>query len=295
MVTASTAAATDKRATVLLFRERLLQAMERSAINRSELARRIGVDRSTLSQILSTESVRLPRADTVAAMAATLQVSLDWLLGLTDGNQLGADILERAPEISPRRRTPEDENLRRWYAEASGYKIRYVPTSLPDPLKIPEVIDHEYRESATLSPDQAMRRSMDRLDYARHPETDIEICTSIQTLRGFVLGQGIWEDLPIAIRLRQLTHIADLIDELYPSVRWYLFDGRSDYAVPVTIFGPKRAALYVGNMYLVFTTTEHVRVLTRRFDDLIRRAVIQAHEVPAFVRRQVHELQAGGQ
>ena len=288
------AGTTDKRFTVQLFRERLEQAMDRAGTTRAGLARRIGVDRSTLSQILSPESVRLPRADTVAAMAAALQVSLDWLLGLTEGNQLGADILERAPEISPRRRAPEDENLRRWYTESSGYKIRLVPTNLPDPLKTNEVVEHEYREAQGLSAEQAMRRSLDRLDYARQPETDIEICTSIQMLRGFVLGQGIWEDLPRDVRIRQLVHIADLTDELYPSMRWYLYDGRHEYAVPVTIFGPKRAALYVGNMYLVFTTTEHIRVLTRRFDDLIRRAVIQAHEVPAFVRRQIAELEGQG-
>src|SRR3546814_10744685 len=94
----------DKRFTVQLFRERLEQAMDRAGTSRAELARRIGVDRSTLSQILSRESVRLPRADTVAALAGTLQVSLDWLLGLSESNQLGADILERAPEISPRDR-----------------------------------------------------------------------------------------------------------------------------------------------------------------------------------------------
>ena len=272
----------DKRLTVQLFRERLEQAMERTGTTRAGLARRIGVDRSTLSQILSPESVRLPRADTVAAMAGALQVSLDWLLGLSEGNQLGADILERAPEISPRRRAPEDENLRRWYAEAAGYKIRLVPTNLPDPLKIPEVVAYEYRETQGLSAEQAMRRSLDRLDYARQPETDIEICTSVQMLRGFALAD---------VRARQLVHIADLIDELYPSVRWYLYDGRNEYAVPVTVFGPKRAALYVGNMYLVFTTTEHIRVLTRRFDDLIRRAVVQAHEIPGFVRRLVEQLE----
>src|SRR3546814_10495244 len=78
-------------------------------------------------------------------------------------------------------------------------------------------------------------------------------------IRGFGLGQGIWEELDREVRIRQLTHVADLIDELYPSVRWYFYDGRAEYAVPVTIFGPKRAALYVGNMYLVFTTTEHIR------------------------------------
>src|SRR3546814_5899986 len=145
-------------------------------------------------------------------MAGTLQVSLDWLLGLSESNQLGADILERAPEISPRRRAPEDEDLRRWYAEASGYKIRYVPTNLPDPLKIPEVVEHEYREAQGLTPDQAMLRSLDRLDYARQPETDIESCTPIQMRRGFVLGQGIWEELDREVRIRQLTHVADLIE-----------------------------------------------------------------------------------
>src|SRR3546814_15089580 len=90
------------------------------------------------------------------------------------------------------RRAPEDEDLRRWYAEASGYKIRYVPTNLPDPLKIPEEVEHEYREAQGLTPAQAMRRSLDRLDYARHPETDNENCTSNQMIRAFLLGLGIW-------------------------------------------------------------------------------------------------------
>ena len=83
----------DKRFTVQLFRERLEQAIDRAGVTRAGLARRIGVDRSTLSQVLSQESVRLPRADTVAAIASALQVSLDWLLGLSESNQLGADIL----------------------------------------------------------------------------------------------------------------------------------------------------------------------------------------------------------
>src|SRR3546814_11175060 len=103
------------------------------------------------------------------------------------------------------RRAPEDEDLRRWYAEASGYKIRYVPTNLPDPLKIPEVVEHEYREAQGLTPDQATRRSPDRLDYARQPETDIEICTPIPMICGLVLGQGIWEDPDRAVGLRHHT------------------------------------------------------------------------------------------
>lgn len=283
----------DKRDVARLFRERLETAMERAGLSRSAVARRIGVDRSTLSQILSDDGVRLPRADTVAALAVTLQVSLDWLLGLAEEGQFTADIMERSPEISPHSRTEVDENLLRWHAEATGYKIRYIPSGLPDQVKLPEISAFEYLETGAITADQAIRRSRDRLEYVRQPETDVEICTSVQSLRDFAEGTGVWRDLPLEIRRRQLTHIADLIDELYPSVRWYLFDGARDYAIPVTIFGPKRAAIYAGNMYIVFTTTEHIRVLTRRFDDLIRHAVVHAHEIPAFARTLIERVDEG--
>ena len=264
--------------------------MERAGLSRAGLARRIGVDRSTLSQILSSDSDRLPRADTVAALAVALHVSLDWLLGLAEEGQFAADIMERLPEISPRSRTPVDENLLQWHAEAVGYKIRYVPTNLPDQVKTSDVIAFEYRETGTQTADQAIQRAQDRLDYVRQPETDVEICTSLQLLRDFAEGNGIWRDLPPDTRRRQLLHIRDLIAELYPRVRWYLYDGAIDYAIPVTIFGPKRAAIYAGNMYIVFSTTDHIRAMTRRFDDLIRKAVVHAHEVSEFARLLVDRL-----
>ena len=64
-------------------------------------------------------------------------------------------------------------------------------------------------------------------------------------------------------------------DELYPTFRWYLFDGSRRYAAPVTVFGPLRAALYLGQLYLVLTSAEHVRTLSRHFDVLIRNAEVQ--------------------
>ena len=84
-----------------------------------------------------------------------------------------------------------------------------------------------------------------------------------------------------------------LVEELYPTLRWFLYDGLKRYSVPVTIFGPQRAAVYVGQMYLVFNTTEHIRVLTRHFDGLIRAAVVQPPDVPAFLRSLLTELEAG--
>jgi hypothetical protein len=81
-----------------------------------------------------------------------------------------------------------------------------------------------------------------------------------------------------------------LVDELYPTFRWFLFDGRQRYASPYTVFGPKRAAIYMGNMFFVFNSTEHIRVLTRHFDDLIRAAVVQPPDVKIHLGKLLTEL-----
>jgi len=44
------------------------------------------------------------------------------------------------------------------------------------------------------------------------------------------------------------------------------------------------AAIYVGEMYIVLNATEHIRSLTRHFDNLIRNAVVGPSESAAFLR-----------
>ena len=98
--------------------------------------------------------------------------------------------------------------------------------------------------------------------------------------RGFALGEGIWKGLSLDARVQQIGRLIALHDELYPSLRMFFYDGRTHYSVPYTVFGPVRAAVYVGQMYFVFNTKEHIRVLTRHFDDLVRAAVVQANDTP---------------
>jgi transcriptional regulator with XRE-family HTH domain len=74
----------DKRIRSEHFRDRLWTAMLRSGLTQSGLARAILVDRSTVSQLLSDTTVRLPNAQVIAACATVLNVSADWLLSLSD-------------------------------------------------------------------------------------------------------------------------------------------------------------------------------------------------------------------
>ena len=134
----------NKREIVAVFRANLQEALLQRGLNQSQLSRSTGVDRSTLSQLLSADNLRMPRADTVTALARALQVSSDWLLGLSQDSRFGAEILRQSLEVAPHEPSPADDNLKRWYAEAAGLKIRYVPSHLPDLFKTDRVIEYEY-------------------------------------------------------------------------------------------------------------------------------------------------------
>jgi transcriptional regulator with XRE-family HTH domain len=282
----------DRRRTVETFRERLTQVIERSGLSRSAFAAKAGLDRSTLSQLLTSANDRLPRAETIAAIAEQQQVSTDWLLGLVQEEKIGTNILSEAPEIARGASSYSDERLARWRAEAVGYKIRYVPASLPDLLKSEEIISYEYMRQGSAMPAIRLEQAESRLAYSRRPETDLEVCSSLQSIEGFARGQGIWEKLPVASRKLQLSWMIALVDELYPTLRWFLYDGLAHYSAPITIFGPTRAAVYIGNMYFVFNSTEHIRALAQHFDNLIRGAIVQPPEVPQLLKRLLQELEA---
>ena len=274
----------DRRNFARQFRQRLTLAMDSAKVSRAALARAVSIDRSTLSQLLSDDTDRLPRADTVAAIASVLQISLDWLLGLTNEAKLGADIVPESLEFAPSPHTPIDERLGQWYEEAVGYKIRYVPTTLPDLAKTDSVLKHEYRDFAVKSAEQAIAASQRKLAFTRIPETDMEICAPVQAMTEFAFGNGLWAELSAHARLAQLDRLISLVEELYPTLRLYLFDELTHYSAPYTIFGPKRVALYAGQMYFVFNTSEHIRVLTRHFDDLVRAAVVTSAEMGGYLR-----------
>ena len=274
----------DRRDVSRVFRARLTDAMERAGVSRAALARRVGIDRSTLTQLLSTDVDRLPRADTVAAIAAELKVSLDWLLGLSQVDKLGADILHESLQVAPSSQEPVDEQIIEWFEEASGTKVRSVPASLPDFSKTGEVLRHEYRLFSARSLDRALIEARDKLAQLRLSDTDMEICMPLHGIEDFVEGGGIWRDLTAPARSRQIERLLEVVEELYPRLRVYLFDGLTHYSVPYTIFGRRRVALYAGQIFLVFNTAEHISVLNRHFDDLIRAAAVNSTEIGSFLR-----------
>lgn len=282
----------DKRVRADLFRKRLSQAMDDHDMTQAGLARAIGVDRSTISQLLKGTGARLPNAQVVGECAAALGVSADWLLSLTDRPENTADILANALSVTKAPRALVDEQIFAWHQEAVGYKIRHVPAGLPDMLKIDEMLAWEYEPHLGRTTEQAINASRDRLSWMRQSQSDYEIALPMHELAAFARGEGYYAGLPRAIRAQQLDHFATLSGQLYPRLRLYLFDARRLYSSPITVFGPLLAVLYLGRNYLAFRDRERVTSFTEHFDDLVRQADVTARQIPDHVEMLKAEIAA---
>ena len=264
---------TDKRELAAVFRERLGLLMARRGEPPSRFAGRVGLDRSALSHFLDAASTRMPRAEALCDIARSEGVTTDGLLGLT---QSASDAAAIAPalEIEQTDNGRGETLLATWHQQAVGYKIRYVPGTIPDLLRTEAVLAYEFGSPETAKAAAKADQGRRLLAYTRRPETDMEVCMPLQTLEQLARGSGIWSGLADSDRRDQLRHMARLTEELYPTFRLFLYDARSRFSPPYTVFGPQRAALYLGSLYLVVNSVEHIRALTRHFDMLIRAATI---------------------
>lgn len=251
----------DKRDLARLFRGRIKSVLDSEEHSVAQFLRDTGIDRSALSQFLNPGIDRLPRAEALRNIASARGISIDWLLGLENAKE-GRREITQSPLIEP----AGDDGTRTidaWRAEAAGLKLRYVPAQLPDIISLPAL-----GEVPLASPDETL------LGEAQLQDTDIEIAMPLQTLQDLSAGSGLWSEVPSALRHRQLAHMAHLTQNHYPTLRLHLFDARSVFAAPFTVFGKGRVALFLGESYLVITETEQIRGFIRIFDSLVRRSLI---------------------
>lgn len=265
----------DKRALAAAFRERLKSLLGEERGGVAAFLRDTGVDRSALSQFLDASVDRLPRAETLRRIAEARGVTADWLLSLSNapsGRQEVAPSVQIESAEAPGGGSP----IEAWRREAAGMKLRTVPSGLPDMLGLADDPADQTRADAA---DPLAGVAERVLDGFRLGEMDVEIAMALQTLEDFAEGAGIWRGTDPGPRRRRLTHMAATCAEVYPTLRLHLFDGRTTFAAPFTVFGRIRAALYLGDAYLVVTSTEQVAALTRLFDSLVRRAVVGPERV----------------
>lgn len=265
------------------FRLKLESLVARSGLTASGFARGAGIDRSTLSQLLDGRADRLPRAETLVAIAGFSRVSIDWLLGLSRSEQVGADIIEAVLQVRGDGRD-QLEPFVDWMKEARGMRVKTVPVTYPDFLKTDEVLRFEYAASLAVDADRSIEIARTRLAVCREPDTELEAAFPMQNLELLATGAGVWTGLPPRLRREALVALRDVCNQLYPGLRIYLFDALRSTSVPFSVFGTQRAAIYIGHRYLVFNAIEHIRLFSQRFDEIIRAAVVLPHALADHVQ-----------
>jgi transcriptional regulator with XRE-family HTH domain len=275
----------DKRDRAALFRDRLAQAMADRGQSQSGLARAVGIDRSTVSQLLSGSGARLPNAQVVAECASALGVSADWLLGLTERPERIADLLAASLLMTEAPRALIDDTIFAWHREAAGYKIRHVPATLPDMLKTRALMRWEYEPQLGRTADQAIGASEDRLAWMRNARSDYEIAIPRHEIEALARAEGYYRGLAPALRREQIDRLSALYRQLYPSLRIYTYDARRVFSAPITVFGPLLAVIYLGRNYLAFRDTTRVDAIAAHFDWLVREADIGARDFPQLLAR----------
>jgi len=275
----------NERVTLLeRFRERLTDLRVEKNLSQAEFARQAGIDRSTMSQLLSSRNRRLPRVETLVAMSQATGASVDWLLGLSSEGQSTADIVPEELAVRRGALSDLDELIVGWFKTSRGMKVRYLPASLPDLLKNESTIRFETSRFATVYTEQKIATSRAPLDMARTPGTDVECCNSIQAIRSFARGEDVWAGLAAEDRRRQLDTMTELCEELYPTFRWFLYDARQRFSSATTIFGMDRVLLYLGQMYIVLNQYDQIVAFIEQFDDLVKAAEVQPPDVPDLLR-----------
>ena len=259
--------------------------MDRAGVSRSALARATGVDRSTIGQLLARGETRLPNVQLAADAAAHLDISADWLLGLTDRPETPGDLIAAAMSLGDATRFSADEKILEWHREAAGYKIRHVPATLPDMLKTEAMLLWEYEAHLGKTSEQAIQAMRDNTDWLNVGTSDYEIAVPLHEMAAMAEGSGYYRGLGKSVREAQLAHMRALCEAHYPALRVFLFDARRVFSAPVTVFGPILAAIYVGRIYLAFRERARVKTLSDHFDWLVREAVVDARDVALHIER----------
>ena len=275
----------DKRSRAQLFRKRLKDTMSSKDVTKSKLSRETGVDRSTIGQLLNNHQPRLPNSQGTADIALVLGVSTDWLLGLTHRPEKPGDIVAASLSLSAAERTSADEQILAWHNEAAGYKVRHVPSSLPDIFKTKEMLDWEYASQQKERLTEAYKTIQQQLTWLSSGVSDYEIAIPIHELEACASGTAYYKGLDKSVRYEQLMFIANQCEQMFPRLRIFLFNAHTLFSSPVTIFGPGLAVIYVGQCYLSFREAERVKSLSGHFDWLVREATIDARDVVSYIRR----------
>jgi transcriptional regulator with XRE-family HTH domain len=201
--------------------------MAEARTSRAALARGVGIDRSTVTQMLAADDVRMPGGHVVANMATALGVSCDWLLGLSDRPERISALIDTSLSISDAGRA--SGRRRSDLRLARGRRGLQDTPCARDPARRAEdrcVDGMGIPARQGEDPGQAIAAAHARLEWLRGSTSDYEIAVSLHEFESFVAGTGYYGGWIAIFGASSCAGSLEVYDALFPSLRLFLYDAR---------------------------------------------------------------------
>ena len=215
-----------------LFVDRLRTAMHDNGISAATLARRTGLSKAAISQLLSNRKARLPNSFTIYCLARALNRNVDYFLGTTA--PLAGERATFAIELYQNGFMNAERLWRETVFSGNDRVFTLVCDTLPDFLKTEAVLACEHGTSAEVA-DHGARMAHMREAHGATPARGLVLCeTSI--VYQLVKGIGLYRTLSEADRNAQIGIMNRYFDAHFPDLTCTLVSYRQNKLSPVVMY-----------------------------------------------------------
>lgn len=252
-----------------LFVERLRAAMHDNGISAASLARRTGLSKAAISQLMSSKKSRLPNSFTIFNLARALNRNVDYFLGTTaplDGTRATFAI-----ELYQNGFANAEHLYRQTVYAGTVTDLTLICDTLPDFLKTGPVLVAEYGATPEVTGHAARIAEMRTRDGAAQVG-GVVLCDTAIVFQ-LVKGIGIYKSLSEADRVAQLDLLTRYFDERFPEIVCNLVSYRQHHLSPVLMFDHAVLVTPLFGWHMQITNAAMYRELSEKARTAARRGV----------------------
>ena len=252
-----------------LFVARLRTAMHDNGISAASLARRTGLSKAAISQLMSEKKSRLPNSFTIYCLARALNRNVDYFLGTT-------------PQLTGTRATFAIELYRDGFANTerlfattvfSGQArgLTMICDTIPDFLKTEAVLVAEYGGGPEVT-QHARKIAQMRAQASSAHLGGLVLCDTAVVYQ-LVKGIGIYKSLADADRTAQINLLTGFFEERFPEVFCNVLNYRQHHLSPVLMHDHANLVAPIFGWHMQVTNAAMFQELTETAANAARKGV----------------------
>jgi transcriptional regulator with XRE-family HTH domain len=252
-----------------LFVERMRTAMQDNGISAASLARRTGLSKAAISQLMSNKKARLPNSFTIYSLARVLNRNVDYFLGTT--SPLAGERATFAIELYHNGFANAERLFQETIFSGSVTDLTLVCDTIPDFLKTEALLVAEYGPRPEVL--AHARRMADQLARHAHAKVQGLVLCDTAVVYQLVKGIGLYRALPEADRAAQLGLLTSYFEDRFPDIYCTIVQYRQHQLSPVMMYDRSVLVVPMFGWHMQITHSAMYRELSENAQNAARKGV----------------------